>query len=229
MDTNVTEEQQLVAIKQWWKANGSSIVTGVILGFAALFSTKAWFAWQEQIARNASDIYVEMNIALEGGNNPVAAERAGMLIADFSNTNYAAFAALALARMRIEENALDAAATQLQWAIDHGKEDFVRDVARLRLARVKLAQGDVDAAQAVLGQAGQSKDALVLYEELRGDIELARGNRDAAQAAYAQALAVMGNEYPGRPLLQLKHDDVAAAAGAAGSPAAADVTAGSVQ
>jgi predicted negative regulator of RcsB-dependent stress response len=228
MVTNATEEQQLAALKEWWKGNGSAIITGVILGLAAMFSTKAWFAWQERIARNASDVFVEMNVALEGGNNQVAAERAGILIADFSNTSYAAFAALALARMRTEENTLDAAATQLQWAVDHGKEDFIRDVARLRLARVKLAQGDADAAQAVLGQAGQSKDALVLYEELRGDIELARGNRVAAQAAYAQALAVMGNEYPGRPLLQLKHDDVAAA-GAAGTPAAADVTAGSAQ
>jgi predicted negative regulator of RcsB-dependent stress response len=213
MDTHVTEDQQLAALKQWWKENGSSIITGVVLGFAALFATKAWFAWQEQIARNASDVYVTMNAAQDSGDMQVAAERAGILMTDFSNTTYAAFAALALAKQRIEENALDAAATQLQWAIDHGKEDFVRDVARLRLARVKLAQGDADAAQAVLGQAGQTTDAMVLYEELRGDIEYARGNQQAAAAAYSQALAAMGSEYPGRALLQLKYEDIAAAAG----------------
>jgi len=219
MDTHVTEEQQLTALKHWWKENGSSIITGIVLGLAALFGTRAWFAWQEQIARNASDVYTTMYVAMQSGDMQVAAERAGILLADFSKTTYAAFAALALARIRIEENALDAAATQLQWAIDHGKEDFVRDVARLRLARVKLAQGDADAALAVLGPAGQSNDGRALYEELRGDIEYARGNRELALAAYTQALAVMGREYPGRALLQLKHDDIAAAA----STAAGDV------
>ena len=36
MDTLTTEEQQIDAIKQWWKENGSSIVTGVVLGLAVL-------------------------------------------------------------------------------------------------------------------------------------------------------------------------------------------------
>jgi predicted negative regulator of RcsB-dependent stress response len=229
MDTHVTEEQQLAAIKQWWKANGSSIITGVVLGFAALFATRAWFAWQDQNARNASDIYVAMTTALDKGDNTVAAERAGMLITDYSKTTYAVFAALALSRIRIEANDLSAAATQLQWALDHAGDDFVRDVVRLRLARVQLAQGDADAAERTLGAGTRSGDARVSYEDVRGDIALARGDKATAKAAWAQALADAGEDYAGRSLLQLKYDDVAAAATSPAPAQAPDTAAGAAQ
>lgn len=210
METHVTEDQQLAELKKWWKENSSSIITGIILGFAILFGTKAWFAWQDNIAREASEIYAVMISALEGGKNQAVSEKAGMLIADYGNTPYAALAALALAKLRVEDGELEAAATQLQWALDNGDADFVRDTARLRLARVRLAQGQPDAAEAVLGQAGGSDTARALFAELRGDIYLARGDRDQALASYQRALAAMGEEFSGRALLQLKYDELAA-------------------
>jgi predicted negative regulator of RcsB-dependent stress response len=209
METHVTEEQQLAAIKEWWKDNGSSIITGVILGFAVLFATRAWFGWQKQKARNASDIYITLEAAMDKGNNTVAEERAGNLLADYSGTTYADFAALALSRLRIEDQQLDAAATQLQWVIDHGHEAYLRDVARMRLARVKLAQGDYQAARTALGQSDQEGAGKVLREEILGDIELASGQRDAAKQAYGDALAAADKEFPGRSLLQIKYDNVA--------------------
>lgn len=37
-----TEEQQIEAAKKWWKENGSSIVTGLMLGLAVLFGYRYW-------------------------------------------------------------------------------------------------------------------------------------------------------------------------------------------
>lgn len=216
MDPHVTEEQQIVALKQWWKTNSSSIITGLILGLAILFGTKAWYAWQDRVAQQASDIYAVMINALQNGNNQAVSEKAGTLIGDYSSTPYAAMAALALAGLRVQEGELEAAATQLQWALDNGDADFVRDTARLRLARVQLAQGKLDAAESVLGSAGSSNDAEVLFAELRGDIYLARGDRDQAMASYQRALAITDENFTGRALLQLKYDELAA--GSAATP-----------
>jgi predicted negative regulator of RcsB-dependent stress response len=216
MDPHVTEEQQIVALKQWWKTNSSSIITGLILGLAILFGTKAWFAWQDRVAQQASDIYAVMINALQNGNNQAVSEKAGTLIGDYSSTPYAALAALALAGLRVQEGELEAAATQLQWALDNGDADFVSDTARLRLARVKLAQGQLDAAESVLGSAGSSNAAEVLFAELRGDIYLARGDRDQAMASYQRALAITDENSSGRALLQLKYEELAA--GSAATP-----------
>ncbi|MGB5472282.1 MAG: tetratricopeptide repeat protein [Gammaproteobacteria bacterium] len=213
METNVTEQQQLETIKKWWQANGSSIITGVILGIAVLFGTKAWFAWRENIAQQASDIYTSMIATLEQGDRMATTERAGILISDYSGSPYAALAALAIARLRIEEGELEAAQTQLQWVVDNADVDYTRLIARLRLARVMLALQDVDGAEAVLLAAGPEADTEVMFVELKGDIHSARGHQELAATAYSKALSIAAADYPGSHLLQLKFDNARALGG----------------
>jgi predicted negative regulator of RcsB-dependent stress response len=206
METHTTEEQQIAALKNWWKENGSSIVTGIVLGLAVLFGAKAWFAYQERTAQNASNVYMVMMNALETGDTATVTERAGLLISEFSRTPYAAFAALALAKLKLGEGELEAAQAQLQWALDNSGSGAISDVARLRLARVLVARGDLDAAGQLLDQAVPGSAFDTLYTEVRGDIYQARGELVLANDAYQQALAAMAPDAPGRQLLQLKHD-----------------------
>jgi predicted negative regulator of RcsB-dependent stress response len=131
MDANVTEEQQLESLKKWWKENGSSIITGLLLGLAILFGAKSWFAYQERTAENASNIYATLMTALNSGDYGVVTQKAGMLIADFSATPYASLAALAVARVKLEQDELEAARAQLQWALDNAGSDLIRETARL--------------------------------------------------------------------------------------------------
>jgi predicted negative regulator of RcsB-dependent stress response len=131
-----------------------------------------------------------------------------MLVSDYSGSPYATLAALAMAKLRVEDGELEAAQTQLQWAVDNAGADYLRTIARLRLARVKLALGDPDGAEAELAAAGPAADTEAVFVELRGDILSARGDLDGAAAAYGQALAISAPDYPGRHLLQLKYDDV---------------------
>jgi predicted negative regulator of RcsB-dependent stress response len=214
MDTLTTEEQQIAAIKQWWKENGSSIVTGVVLGLAVLFGGKAWFAYQERNAQNASNIFAVMMNALQNGDTLNAGEKAGMLLADYASTPYAALGALALARLRVEEGQLDAARTQLQWVLDNSNSEVFRDIASLRLARVLIASGDLDAATAIAGKAPSDGAFEALFAEVRGDIQRTRGDLVAASAAYQQALAALPGDSQQREMLQLKYADTLAASGA---------------
>jgi len=207
METHETEEQQIAALKSWWKENGSSIVTGVVLGLAVLFGVKAWFAYQERTAQNASNVYMVMMNALETGDATTVTERAGLLISEFSSTPYAAFGALALAKLQLDTGELEAAQGQLQWALDNSGSGEIQNVARLRLARVLVARGELDAAVQLLDQAAPGSAFDALYTEVRGDIYVARGEQLLANDAYQQALAAMSQDAPGRQLLQLKHDN----------------------
>lgn len=207
METHTTEEQQIAALKSWWKENGSSIVTGVVLGLAVLFGVKAWFAYQERTAQNASNVYMVMMNALETGDATTVTERAGLLISEFSSTPYAAFGALALAKLKLDTGELEAAQAQLQWALDNSGSGEIQNVARLRLARVLVARGELDAAMQLLDQAVPGSAFDGLYTEVRGDIYAARGEPLLANDAYQQALAAMSPDAPGRQLLQLKYDN----------------------
>jgi predicted negative regulator of RcsB-dependent stress response len=217
MDHNMTDDERLEALKKWWKENGGSIITGVILGLSVLFGGKAWFAHQDRKAEAASDVYTIMMASLGAGNDAAVRDKAGMLLTDYAGTPYATLAALTLARINIEANELPAAQSHLQWVLDNSNSDVMRDLARLRMARVLLAMENPDAAQAMLAQAAPQPAFEPLYSEVRGDIALSRGDAAAANAAYQAALAATDNGSPGRHLLQLKYDSTLADAGGAGA------------
>ena len=189
MDANLTDEEKLAELKKWWGENGGSIITGVVLGLAVLFGGKAWFAYQERNATTASNIYTTLMTALEGGNNQVVTERAGLLLTDYSGTPYATLAALALARINIEAGELAAARSHLQWVLDNSDSDIMRGTARLRMARVMMAMEDLDAAVALLDQATPGSAFDPLYTEVKGDIEMARGDQVAACLLYTSDAA----------------------------------------
>ncbi|NNJ93153.1 MAG: tetratricopeptide repeat protein [Halobacteria archaeon] len=201
-----TEDQQLEELKKWWKENGSSIITGVVLGLAILFGARAWFAWEERTAQQASTIYTVMMNDMQAGDVKAASDNAGVLIADFSSTPYATLAAMLLAKYRIGDNELDAARTQLQWALDNGSDEL-RDTARVRLARLLISLEDYDTALGLLQEAEASGGQGGVISELRGDIHSVRGESRQAVDAYQEALLLMNLDYPGRHLVQLKFDN----------------------
>lgn len=213
MDVHETEEQQVEALKKWWKENGSSIITGVLLGLAVLFGARTWFSYQETQAGNASNIYSVMMSALDNGQEAAVTEQAGILIADYSGTPYATLAALALAKVKLGQGELAAAHAQLQWALENTSSDVLRHTVRLRLARVMIDEDNLGGAESLLAESTPEPAFDPLYAELRGDIQLARGNASIARAEYEQALAGLQPAAPGYRFVKLKYDNILPTAG----------------
>lgn len=216
MDTNLTDEERLDLIKKWWRENGSSIITGVVLGLAVLFGSKAWFSYQETNAQTASNIYVTLMSALETGDALAVAEKTGVLVSEYGGTPYATLAALAMAKIKIEAGELNDAQAQLRWVLDNSKSEIFRDTARLRLARVLIAMEDLDAAEALLQEPVSGNAFDPLYTEVKGDVNIARGDIPAAHLAYQEALAATAADSPGRYILELKYQGTQQASTAPG-------------
>lgn len=187
MDGYVSDQEQVESLKRWWKANGKSIVIGIIVGLAAVAGGKWWFARQESLSALASQQYGQVLQAVQQGNNDAAIQQGGTLLEKYPGSNYASLSALMLGRLKVDQNDLDGARFYFQWVMDHAPGAELKDVARLRLARVLLAKGDQAAAlQAV--DAVDVKAFAGAAQELKGDILLAQGKRDEARAAYTAAL-----------------------------------------
>jgi predicted negative regulator of RcsB-dependent stress response len=203
-----TEKDQLEAFKQWWKENGSSVVTGLLLGLAVIFGTRAWFSYQDRQNEAASHLYVQFMNGLEGNNAEQLSQAGDALVSEYNRSPYAVLAALGMARQQIRQGELEAARAQLQWALEHSRFEPFRHSARLRLLRLLVAMEDFSAADTLLAQAPATTEYAPLYAEVRGDLALARGDRAAAREAYREALAQSQEDAPTRPLLQIKLDDV---------------------
>ena len=221
MDTYQTEEEQVEALKRWFRENGRNVVTGALIAAVLAFGVYSW----QQRAKNRADMasvdYQNLlqSIRVMGISNDgptkeqlaTARHFADTLKADFESSTYAQFAALFKAKLAVDENDLAQAESELKWVLAHKPADEIRALTRLRLARVLHAKGDDKGAMVQLdeAQAGSYKSA---YLQLKGDIELARGDAAAARASYekAQELEKQMTTPISDPLLDMKLRDLPA-------------------
>lgn len=210
-----TEEEQIQAFKQWWKENGKSLILGVGLAVAIVVGWRGWQERQAVEAENASVLYQNMVDAVVSGIGPqqdqdqlaTAKHLAGQLKDEYSDSAYAKFAALVLARVAVDGKEYDQALAEIDWVLGNQPTQEMKVIATMRKARLLAEKGDRDAALSLLAglNAGNFKASV---EELKGDLLLAKGDKDAARAAYEAAQAA-AQQSGARPLLNIKLDDLA--------------------
>ncbi|HET8806816.1 MAG TPA: tetratricopeptide repeat protein [Methylophaga sp.] len=208
MDIYASDEEKSEAIKQWWRENGMAVAAGIVLGIIAIFGTRYWFSYQADQAEQAAVIYQQTLVTMSEGDLQQAQSTVSELQTEFSGTPYAVFATTELATRLANNDDLDAAMQQLQWVIDNADFAPQRDLARLRLARLKMDAEDFEAALQLTQQA-QTKGFASLFAELQGDIYAAQNAAEQAYEAYQTALNMISSNDPRYGLLQMKRDDVA--------------------
>jgi predicted negative regulator of RcsB-dependent stress response len=193
-----TEEEQVEALKRWWKENGQSTVIGIVLAVGAVFGWRTYQDSQAQAAANASHQYQQMIQALTQ-EETLGAEPARQLataIRDaYSGSTYAQFASLHLARMAVGDGDLESAEAALRDVLASASSgDEMHQVASLRLARVLAARGDVTQALEILqgGQGGFASSFAIA----RGDVLLGAGREGEALIAYELAAGMLDAERP---------------------------------
>lgn len=224
MSSYAGDDEQLEALKRWWKENGSSLISGVLIVVVAWFGFGQFQQSRENSSAAASALYDQIsqlalaNIAGSIGDDDFLAAQAwySELKSEHASSIYTRYAALFMAGFHVEQDQLGRAAAELQWVLDNPELGFLREadqelftVARLRLARLELAQGQAQAALARLQAEPVPPSFRSAVAEMEGDIQMALGNRDAARTAYQEALLALMELGTGNPgLLQLKLQDL---------------------
>ncbi len=203
MELYDTEEQQVEAIKDWWKENGKAVIIGAVVGLGGLFG---WRYYQDsviQASEAASQSYTTVMNALQTKGADAQAD-----IQAFIDSNkvkeYSVLAALQLAKVQVDAKDLSAALEQLKWAQSNTKDAALTPLISYRIARIEAEMGNFDAANAELGKVTDAAWRGRIAE-LRGDIALRQGDKEAAYTAYTEAQQAADAS----PALQMKLDDLA--------------------
>lgn len=187
-----TDEEQVEAIKQWWKNNGSSLLIGIGAALAIVFGWQAWQNQQAQQRTEAASQFVTLMNAF-GAEDETSADTvafvAKTLRDEHADSAYAVYANLMLARVQLMQNSdAEGAVESLQWALNKASETQpLALVVRSRLAQAQMALDDYDAALATIDGAKDSDAFGAMFAELRGDILLAKGDQEGAREAYLAA------------------------------------------
>jgi predicted negative regulator of RcsB-dependent stress response len=207
LDVYTTEEEQVEAIKKWWKENGKSIIFGVIFGLAAVFGWRTWQEHRTAQSQAASELFQDALFSLRSDSPDKAASPAREIVRNYESTGYAVLARLVLAKLAVDKKQLDEAADQLNQALTESDEPTLTLDIRLRLARVQYAQGKYDAALSTL----KVKDPGAFssgYDELKGDILAQQGQKQQAYDAYQRALKEYSKQGSDTSTLKMKIDDL---------------------
>ena len=183
-----SDDQQVEAIKKWWKENGASLLLGLGIGIAALLGWREYLAYQTEHSAEASDLFeaVQTQVANETLDD-AHFSNAELIKNEYEDTPYAALVSLLLARYEYDKGNTESALTHLRWAMENSTETDVKYVASLRLARLLIAEKKYDEAEAIL-LAEHPAGFTVGYEELKGDLYVAKGEIAMARVAYDKAI-----------------------------------------
>ena len=213
---DLQEQEQLDAIKSFWKTYGNLITWVITLALAAFAAWNGWNWYQRDQGHKAGAMFDELERAAQAGD----ADKAGRVLGDlkerFPGTAFAQQGALTAARVQFEKGQIDAAKASLTWVADKGVEEEARIVARLRLAALLFDAKQYDEALKQLDAAKGSPEFEPLVADRRGDILVAQGKIEDAKAAYLVAWKGLKDGANYRTLVDAK----LTALGAAPAPAA---------
>jgi len=192
MNEYETEDQQIEALKGWWKENGTSLILGLAVGVSALFGWRYYVDQGNLSAVMASDLYMQVmqHVELKTVDDKMF-DINNQLINEFSNTPYAALSSLMLARYEYEKGNTEAAIAQLELAVKHASDDQTRQIATMRLIRLFIAQEKYTEAQNLLNEP-HNEAFTAQFTELQGDLHKAKGDLAQARIAYDKAIGLQG-------------------------------------
>ena len=219
MDVYRTEDEQIEAIKSWWRTNGNVVFLGVALVIAVALG---WYYWTEHTkdkGESASVVYSELLVAMGKSDEAYAGNKrdeqealnithlADKLKTEYSGTSYSLFSALMLAKEAVQAGKADEAEKELRWALDTRPDKAIRLIIVQRLARVLEIKKDYPGALDILGSVEPGAQTGI-FEDIRGDIYLAQGHKAKAREAYGNSIAAMG-ESKASALVKMKYDSLA--------------------
>jgi predicted negative regulator of RcsB-dependent stress response len=215
MAYDLEEQEQIANFKAFWNRFGNLISWVLILALGGYAAYNFWNTHQRSQTAEASGLYDELVNTAQAGDQAKVKRIAGDIESKFGGTAYGQMAALTAAKAAFDANDLATAKAQLQWAIDHGNDEY-KSVARLRMAGVLLDEKAYAPALAILNADFPVQFAPEVADR-KGDVLVAQNKLADARTAYQAALDKMDKKHPGRQIVQVKLDAIG------GSPVTAQV------
>lgn len=207
------EHEQGERVRKWIREYGISIVTGLVLAFGGIFGFRYWQDHQADQKVMAANSFTVIQSEVDLGRTSEAQARLDALRSDAPRSAYVGLAALVVAAAHVDDGRLEPAAQLYRGILDERRLESLWPVARLRLARVLEAQGNLEEALTVLNAVAAPPGHAAAWAELRGDLLVGLGRSDEARVAFEEAMRSGDGGGMGQRLLQMKIDATGPGAG----------------
>jgi predicted negative regulator of RcsB-dependent stress response len=206
----LTDDEQLEAVKRFTREYAPVLIIGALIGAGALFGWRYYQNYQTQQGLKAAAQFAELSALAQGSDAAKARQVADQLIQDYPSSPYADQAKLVLARIDVDAGQDANAVEPLTAVMNSSKDTELRQIARLRLARVLIDQGKPDDAIKLLSEATPGSFA-GRYHEVHADALYAKKDTAAAITEYKAALDAADAGGVDAAMVEMKLADLGAA------------------
>jgi predicted negative regulator of RcsB-dependent stress response len=215
LNVYATETEQIENIKKWFKKYGNWVFSIIFLILLIIAGNRFWDRHIEKIESQASERYQQLMVGVADEDTSLIEAQASDLIQQYAKTVYAEGALLTQAKLLVSQNKYQEALSKLNVVITQAKTPALRQIARLRSAKIlRLVTPEQSGVKDNLKQALSllaTVDApayLPAINEMKGDIYLALNNIQKARDFYAKALKAFSKTHLNNPLLEMKLDEI---------------------
>lgn len=209
MSVYMTEQEQIEAIKKWWQRYNGVLTVIASLILLAIAGYKYWNWHEAKVGQEASNAYEHMMVSFSNQDNKGVRAYANQLLKEYNDTVYADAARLTLAKLYISREKLPDAVAQLEYVSKHSKIPSIQQIAKIRMARILIAEKSYDKALSELSQV-KDKAYNPLINEIKGDVYAETGKYQEAIIAYRQAISEVQTQGMGNLFLEMKTNEIAA-------------------
>jgi len=206
-----TEEEQIDAIKAWWKKNGTSLLTSILI-FVVVFSAwRYWNNYNQVQATNASSMYEVMQLNMQQGTFGEVSREALKLMQEQPSSPYASAAAMLMAKYSFSKGDFAEAKQHLEWVNTHAEDDTLKRTSLMRLARVLADQKQFDEAKTVMSNVTVSQllpSEKSHFDYINGVIAIQQNDLALARDGFKRVVDNVGASKTLKGLAQIQLDDL---------------------
>jgi len=207
MSQYMSEEQQIERIKKYWNNYGNIFLNAILFLAIAIAGWQWWQKHELGVQAQASTVYQQLMEGLVTNDVTAVQAHGNLILKEFPSSSYAHFTHLVFAKLAVEKNKYKDAITHLSVVRKEGSSKAIRQIARLREARVQLALQQYQQALDLLDKTDDLNfEAFV--NQIKGDVYSAQGKKNKARKFYQVALDKMPSETPSHTFLEMKINNI---------------------
>jgi len=207
-----TEDEQVEAIKSWWKKNGTQLLTAILVVVIAISGWRYWTNTQYIESANASSLFEGLQANMQRGTFGEVSREALKLMQEQPDSPYAVGAAMMYAKYSLDKGETQDALTQYTWITENAKDAQLRNTAYISLARIQIDLQKLDTAQAhldFLTKANLKGAEKSVLDYVSGLMAIAKSDAEGAQLAFKRVVENDKTETNLLGLAQIQLDDLA--------------------
>ena len=209
IDVLRTEEEQITAIKGWFRQYGLWLILAIVLSLVLFFAYHQYKEYKIQqkaaVAEQYFSVLEDYNQLQNNTDDALYLQRFVEKVQTLKTANpeslYAQYAALFLAKFSISKENYKEAEKELSWVLKYrGEDQIIKPIVILRLTDLFITTKQYDKAIALLEKENSAALAHIFYEK-KGDILQLKKSYKEALTAYNVA---KGTDEKGSFLLEAK-------------------------